>query len=141
MFTLLWKPTVRKNSRRLRSFNQVILFWTFGGAMRSEEPSMRRVVYSMAREKNLWIASVRCATLYSIVSRSESGRSVERPDGSPINPVAPPIWFLLLASTWNVIKRDTHQRNDVVAAYLEVKKAEERHEMPYVQRPCCGVHS
>ena len=52
VFTLLWKPTVRRNSKRLRSLSQFRLFWILGGVIGAPEGDNRRSAYSNARVKN-----------------------------------------------------------------------------------------
>ena len=68
-------------------------------------------------------------TLYSMVSLEESGLSVERPDGSPISPVAPPIWQRVGAYAFVLYEWCTHQGNDTMASKLEVEQTEKGYEM------------
>ncbi len=48
-------------------------------------------MYSFAREKNRCTWSVMPETFWSSWEGERMGRSVERPEGSPMEPVAPPI--------------------------------------------------
>ena len=52
VLTLLWKPTVRRNSRRFRSFSQFKLFCTLGDWIGVDEAGRRLLAYSIAPSKN-----------------------------------------------------------------------------------------
>ena len=97
-FTLASFPTSRRKSTMEMCLNHSRLFSTFtpscfGGCERGEGYPPRDSMYSVPRTKNRWTCWV-IADVFSCSWEEERiGRSVDRPDGSPIEPVAPPIWL------------------------------------------------
>lgn len=99
MLTRAFLPTVRKNSNIPKPFVQSRLLTTSTlpppppllcpCSIRLPYPLLS--AYAIPRSKNRWTCCVMPATFRSSSAGERAFRSVLRPDGSPIEPVAPPI--------------------------------------------------
>lgn len=91
VFTLAWTPTPCKNWSKFISLYQDRLLVTLTGTEDATfSGATRSAAYVNALVKNVSTLSVRLATLRSIIETSAGPRSVNRPEGSPTRPVAPP---------------------------------------------------
>jgi len=100
VLTLAIFPTVLRNSKRDTPWNQSRLLSTFtppsSPTSRSTSRSFpladpRFSAYAMPFRKKRWTWAVIAATFFPNSSCERDFRSLDRPDGSPIEPVAPPI--------------------------------------------------
>lgn len=85
-------PVVRRKSSKLTSFSHVKLLSTCNAGRVDDCVDNLSFAYIAALLKNFWIAWASFTVFSSVCVFSASWRSVIRPEGSPTNPVAPPIY-------------------------------------------------
>ena len=91
VFTLEWYPTTLKNSNRFISLYHWKLSNIFGTSDLAPEHFRRAAAYVRDPRKNLATADAKVEALSFTEELESNGRSDNRPEGSPIRAVAPPI--------------------------------------------------